>query len=481
MSKLFQSTSPLDDSVVFQGPTSTPQQIAQAFTSAQESTAFWRRTSVSQRIQIALNYAQYLSEHRDEIRTLISQEVGKLPWDADAEVNAAIGKIDLTVTALSQRRSTTLIDERSPRRVVRYHPLGVALVLGPFNFPLHLPGGQIVPALLAGNTIVFKPSDQATAVGAWMVDAWRHAGMPDGVLQMIQGGIETATTAIDSPLLDAVFLTGSRAAGRAIHRQLSGRPEVLLALELGGNNPIVVCDSVPPQAAANLVTFSAFISSGQRCSCARRAILVAGEHSDQQLDAIIAQTQSLRVGLPSDPTMPHVGPLISASAAAGLNQTYDRLLTHGCKPLLPWKVAPQRNNLVHPAIVDATHCSDDELKAIGQWEWFGPLLVIQRVDDFESALRAAANTPYGLAASLVGGNEAMFETFVDRVGAGVVNWNGPTTGAAGSLPFGGLGDSGNHRPAGFHAIDFCSDPVASLQTESQTESFENLDPWNVAK
>ncbi|MFG0261373.1 MAG: aldehyde dehydrogenase family protein, partial [Novipirellula sp. JB048] len=203
--------------------------------------------------------------------------------------------------------------------------------------------------------------------------------------------------------------------------------------------------------------------------------------SDSQLDAILAQTRSLRVGLPTDATMPQIGPLISTAAAEQLKQTYDDLVSRRCEPLVPWQTDSRRANLVYPAIVDATHCSDEDLNAIGALEWFGPLLVIQHVRDFESALRAAANTPYGLAAALLGGSAAMFETFVDRVGAGVVNWNGPTTGAAGNLPFGGLGDSGNHRPAGFHAIDFCSDPVASLQTDSQSETLQQVDLWNVAK
>ncbi|GAA5505337.1 aldehyde dehydrogenase family protein [Novipirellula caenicola] len=481
MPKMFQSISPLDDTVLFDGPESTPANISQAITTARQSAILWHNTPLSQRIQIARNYAKHLSDHRDEIRELITSEVGKLPWDADAEVGAAIGKIDLTVNALEQRRSKTVIESGNLARIVRYHPLGVALVLGPFNFPLHLPGGQIVPALLSGNTIVFKPSDQATAVGKWMIDAWRQAGLPDGVMQMIQGGVEVAVNAIDSPLINAVFLTGSRAAGRAIHRQLAGRPDVLLALELGGNNPVVVSDSIPSKAVADLVTFSAFVSAGQRCSCARRALFIENSDCETHIDAVVQQTRSLVVGLPGDETVPQVGPLISTLAATQLRKTYDTLLAHGCRVVVPWQVNPRRENLVHPAIVDATKCTDTQLAAIGDLEWFGPLLVIQRVADFDSAVSAAANTSYGLAASLLGGTSNMFETFVNSVGAGVVNWNRPTTGAAGSLPFGGLGDSGNHRPAGYHAIDFCSDPVASLQSPTETESFATLAPWDVVK
>ncbi len=352
----------------------------------------------------------------------------------------------------------------------------MVLVLGPFNFPLHLPGGQIIPALLAGNAVVFKPSEQATAVGQWMQEAWQQIGLPEGVFQMISGGVETAVAAIDSPLVNGVFLTGSRAAGRAIGRQLGGRPDVLLALELGGNNPIVVTD-VDAAAAAGVVSLSAFVSAGQRCTCARRAIFVQSDRTASQIDALVAQTRAIRVGLPHDQPAAQVGPLISESAAVALNETYQRLLRLGCQAAVPMASDPRRANLVRPTIVDATRLADQQLAELGEMEWFGPLLVIQRVANFEAAIRSAALTPYGLAASLLGGTRAMFDRFVHHVGAGVVNWNRPTTGAAGSLPFGGLGDSGNHRPAGFYAIDFCNDPVASLESDSLPEE----DAWGIAR
>jgi succinylglutamic semialdehyde dehydrogenase len=181
--------------------------------------------------------------------------------------------------------------------------------------------------------------------------------------------------------------------------------------------------------------------------------------------------------MPHDDPAVQVGPMISESAANGLRQTYQRLLQLGCQALVPMVIDPRRANLVRPAIVDATSLSEQQLETLGEMEWFGPLLVIERVANFETAIRSAARTPYGLAASLLGGTRSMFDRFVDQVGAGVVNWNRPTTGAAGSLPFGGLGDSGNHRPAGFYAIDFCTDPVASLESESPPRE----DPWNIAR
>jgi succinylglutamic semialdehyde dehydrogenase len=478
MSAEFSSISPIDDSVVWAGRAASAEQIDSTMQVANVTARQWSASSLQDRIDVVGRYGEYLSQHRDQISELITREVGKLTWDARGEVAAAIAKVELSIDAIRQRRDTQLIqqDQQTVGRVIRFRPLGVVLVLGPFNFPLHLPGGQIIPALLAGNTVVFKPSQQATAVGQWMLQAWQQVGLPRGVLQMITGGVETAVTAIDSPCVNGVFLTGSRAAGRAIGRQLGGRTDVLLALELGGNNPIVVTD-VDPAAAASVVSLSAFVSAGQRCTCARRAIFVESELTASQIDALVDRTRSLRVGLPLDDPAVQVGPLISESAAHGLGETYERLLRLGCRALEPMVTDSRRGNLVRPAIVDATPLTEQQREELGEMEWFGPLLVIERVADFETAIQSAARTPYGLAASLLGGTRSMFDRFVGRVGAGVVNWNRPTTGAAGSLPFGGLGDSGNHRPAGFYAIDFCNDPVASLESESLPDG----DSWSIAR
>ncbi len=272
-------------------------------------------------------------------------------------------------------------------------------------------------------------------------------------------------------------MTGSREAGQAIHRQLAGRYDVLLALELGGNNPMVVSPDAPAAAVASTVTFSAFITAGQRCTCARRAIFAAGSETDQQLEEIVKVTHRLRVGLPGDEPVPQIGPLISEAAANELKQTYDHLLELGCQPIVPLRIDDRRANLVHPAIVDATSLGDENLVSLGDLEWFGPLLVVQRVDNIDAAIWSARNTSYGLAASLLGGDYDLFDRFATELGAGVVNWNRPTTGAAGAMPFGGMGDSGNHRPAGFYAIDFCNDPIASLEAEALPET----DAWSIAK
>lgn len=472
----FSSRSPVDDAVVWEGNESTADEVAEVMCRAGSALASWQSLELDERITIARRYAERLETQRSEVVALLTREIGKLPWEANAEVNASIAKVDLSIQAAAERRSEKVIEAGATQRILRYRAIGVALVLGPFNFPLHLPGGQIIPALLAGNTVVFKPSEQATAVGEWMMQAWREAGLPDGVLQLIYGGSETAGAAIDAEETGAVFLTGSRAAGRAIHQRLAGRYQVLLALELGGNNPIVVAGDADPEQTAAVVSFSAFVSAGQRCTCARRLLLIQSERTQRHIDTLLERVRSLRIGLSNDLPPPQVGPMISAKAADRLESTYKQLLELGCEPLLPLQRSSRRINLVHPAIVDASSLNQQQLTEVGEMEWFGPLLVLQRVKNAEDAIEAAANTPYGLAAAMMGGDAADFDRFVRRVGAGVVNWNRPTTGAAGAMPFGGLGESGNHRPAGYFATDFCSDPVASLESEQPPGD----DPWKAA-
>ncbi len=482
------SISPVSGEVVWSGRAATESEIDVAMQAASTAHASWSRMPIDQRFEIVRRYGHYLQENRQALAELLTLEVGKLAWDASAEVGAAIAKVELSIQAVQQRQSTHVVSESmeavpsgnaevSVVRRVRHQPLGVVVVLGPFNFPLHLPGGQIIPSLLAGNTVIFKPSDQATAIGFWMLEAWRHAGLPDGVLQLIPGGVQTAVAAIDSPLVSGVFLTGSREAGRAIHRQLAGRFDVVLALELGGNNPIVVADDASPDDVASVVSFAAFVSSGQRCTCARRAIFINSGSTDRQLEALLRRTRELRPGMPGSDPAPHLGPLISASAARRLLETYNQLIELGCQPMIPFRVEREFENLVYPAVLDASALTQEATEVMGQLEWFAPLLVIQRVDSFDQALRAAAQTTYGLAASLLGGTREMFERFVEDVKAGVVNWNTSTTGAAGTMPFGGLGDSGNHRPAGFYAIDFCGDPVACIERGALAQK----DPWDVTQ
>jgi len=451
------SINPADGSVVFDGQWSTVCEIDNAIDEASGAKADWGSQSLEFRESIVRRFAAYVSENAESLSQLIMREVGKLRSDAAAEVAAVVAKADISIEMMRGRRGDLESESRDVISQIRYRPLGVVVVLGPFNFPAHLPCGHIIPALLAGNTVVFKPSELAPAVGKWLGDAWREAGLPTGVLQLVQGDAAVARAAIADERIAGVFFTGGYRSGAAIHRQLAGRPEVLLALEMGGNNAIVVAPPFDIDTAASTVATSAFISAGQRCTCARRLIVIDDEAGHKTVGRLVEIVSEMTCGLPSDGPEVDMGPVVSTAAATHLIQTQAAWILSGGVAKLAMEPSPRSPALVSPGIIDMT-----DRKTVDDDEWFGPLLQVYRVKDFEAAIQLAGATRYGLAAGLIGGTEAMFDHFRRSIAAGIVNWNVPTTGASSRLPFGGVGHSGNHRPAGSYAVDFCNDPIASM-------------------
>ena len=256
------------------------------------------------------------------------------------------------------------------------------------------------------------------------------------------------------------MFTGSGAAGAHFKRHFADNPHVILALELGGNNPLVVWDAADAEAAAGIVLQSAFITTGQRCSCARRLILPEGSQGDAIVEAIAALADRI-VFAPwdSDPE-PYGGPLISNRAASAALHALQQRIDAGARVIrASGLIAGLSGAFVKPSIIDTTGVDvpDEEI--------FAPFLQVRRVPDFESALREANATKYGLSAGLVSDDPANWQRFIHRIRAGVVNFNRPTTGAAGDMPFGGLGQSGNHRPSAYYAADYCAYPVASFEAD----------------
>jgi succinylglutamic semialdehyde dehydrogenase len=335
----------------------------------------------------------------------------------------------------------------------------VLAVFGPYNLPGHLPNGHIVPALLAGNTVVFKPSDLTPAVGAALVELWERVGLPAGVLNLVQGAVPTGRALAGHPQIDGLLFTGSARTGQLLHRQFAGQTGKLLALELGGNNPLIVDRVAELDAAVHTIIQSAFITGGQRCTCARRLFLPAGNEGDALLERLLAATRGLRLGAWDDEPAPFLGPLISANAAADLLAAQDALVAQGAEALEPLAGDARGAAFLSPGIVDVTGLGDD----LPDEERFGPLLQVIRYDDLDQAIAGANATRYGLAAGVIGDDEDRYRYCRERLRAGILNWNGPTTGASGAAPFGGVGDSGNLRPSAWYAADYCAYPVASVE------------------
>lgn len=456
------SCDPVEEMMLWWGRYASAAQVDDAFVSAREGFKLWSRTSLADRMAVARNYAKLLQEQREQLAVLISAEMGKPIWESLTEVATAAAKIEVSIQAIESRRSTTTERMDGQHATTRYKPLGVLLVLGPYNFPLHLPGSHIVPALLAGNSIVFKPSEQTPAVGQYLAQLWQAAGLPAGVLNLIHGRGDIAAHAVSHPELNGVLFTGSYRTGAAIHRSLAGQPEKLIALEMGGINPLVILPTSDFHLGSMVYTIihSAFITSGQRCSCARRLILPRGDFGERLLEQLKSAVELITVGKPRGPAQPFMGSVVHRPAAEQLLQTQASWLTAGAEALVRMEAIERYPTILKPGLIEAKGC------VLPDEEWFGPLLRVEWADDLEHAIELSNATAYGLAASLLGGTAEQFEYFVQGVQAGVVNWNRQTTGASGKLPFGGVGKSGNHRPSAYFAADYASYPVASLEDAS---------------
>ena len=459
----FASHNPATGAKIWRGRASAESDVDSAINVARSAARDWSWRSLEERIRIVEAFGKQLESQREELATVISQEVGKPLWEARTEVQAMIGKVGVSVQALHERRTESSIELSGVRGVTRYKPHGVLAVFGPYNFPGHISHGHIIPALLAGNTVLFKPSELTPLVAEFTLKLWEQAGLPAGVLNLVQGDRETGIALVSHPGHNGVLFTGSLKAGLSISRALVDRPEAIVALELGGNNPLVVHNIGTDQdniAAAVYTTIqSAYITSGQRCTCARRLIVPDG--NDAFLERLVEAIPKLVVGLPDAEPPPFMASLIHAQAVDSVLAEQNRLLAEGGVSLVEAKRLPLGEAFISPGLVDVTAVADRQ-----DVEVFGPLLQLIRVPDFETAIAEANHTKYGLVAGLLSESRELYEQFSREVNAGLINWNNQTTGASGRLPFGGIGRSGNHRPAGYFMVDACNVPCASLERDS---------------
>ena len=431
-----------------------------AVAAARKAWPAWGAAPLGDRIEKLRSFANRARAELETFADLIARETGKPLWEAKTEVESVINKVDISVKAYADRTSQRRFEGKpGTRSALRHKPHGVLAVLGPYNFPAHLPNGHIVPALIAGNTIVFKPSEKTPAVGEFLIDLYRKAGIADGVVNVVQGGPETGKALSGHEGIDGLLFTGSAQTGIALNRQFSHRPDKILALEMGGNNPIILWDTRDLHSAAVLVVQSAFLSAGQRCTAARRLII-----KDDLYDSFIPElrklTDRLLIDEPHAEPAPFMGPVIDENAADGLTESFLALMSQGGRPIRHMTRPIKGRPFVSPGIIDVT-----PLRERPDIELFGPLLQVVRVGSFEAAIDEANNTRFGLSASLIGGTPEQYNEFWANSRAGVVNWNQPTNGASSSAPFGGIGLSGNHRPSAYYAADYCAYPVVSTEAE----------------
>ncbi|ENY81361.1 MULTISPECIES: succinylglutamate-semialdehyde dehydrogenase [Sphingopyxis] len=421
----------------------------------------WAAKPVTFRTETLRRFADRVKADGEQLADLIARETGKPLWEARTEVESVANKVDISIKAYAERTPNRRIEgAMGLRNAVRHKPHGALAVLGPYNFPAHLPNGHIVPALIAGNSVLFKPSEKTPAVGARLVELLHGAGVPEEVVRLVIGGPDAGKALAAHPGIDGLLFTGSARTGVAINRQFADQPGKIVALEMGGNNPIVVWDTADIATAATIVVQSAFLSAGQRCSNARR-LIVKQDLADQLLAEVKTLAGRLIVGHPHADPAPYMGPVIDNEAADGLTESFLILMSNGGQVIRHMTRPDANRPFLTPGIIDVTAMPERP-----DIELFGPLLQVIRVDSFEAAIAEANNTAFGLSAALIGGTPQLYDQFWANARAGVINWNRPTNGASSAAPFGGVGLSGNHRPSAFYAADYCAYPVASSESDA---------------
>ena len=461
---------PVTQQPIWQGAEATANEVAQACQSARAAFVAWARRPLAERLEIIQRFATLLEQNKQQLATVISRETSKPLWETLTEVQSMVAKVAISVRAYHERTGESLTEMADGAASLRHRPHGVLAVFGPYNFPGHLPNGHIIPALIAGNTVVFKPSELTPWTAEETVKLWQAAGLPDGVLNLVQGGRSTGEALAQSSEIDGLLFTGSANTGYHLHQQLAGAPEKILALEMGGNNALIIDEITDIDAVVNLTIQSAFVSAGQRCTCARRLIIKNGTEGDAFIQRLLEVTRDLVVGQWDAEPQPFMGGVISLNAAQQILQAQQRLIDLGATPLLSVTQPDANSSLLSAGILEVTGVSH-----VPDEEYFGPLSCIYRYDNFDEAMKIANATRFGLSVGLVSPDRDLFERLLIEARAGIVNWNKPLTGASSAAPFGGVGASGNHRASAFYAADYCAWPMASLESD-QVNLPEKLSP-----
>lgn len=456
---------------VFSGGSSVAH-LHEAIASARAALPAWARLAREKRFAVLQRYKSIITARAQQIADLICDETGKAMWDSKGEVAALTNKIDITLDASASgalARVTGIEFAMTPSKVGRswFRPHGVMGVVGPFNFPAHLPNGHIVPALALGNTIVLKPSDKAPATGQLLIEMLQEAleaeGAPRGVVNLVQGGADVASALVSHDGIDGILFTGSWPVGRRIMEANLDRPGRIIALEMGGNNAAVVMPDADLKQALVECVRSAFVTTGQRCTCTRR-VIIHESVARTFIPAFCKAASNLIVGDPRAAHPVFMGPIINGASRDAVFAFQHALHRAGAEVLVPSTPidTPEKGHYLTPGVARVERFTLDEHDAGCDTEVFGPLVRLCVVGSLDEVIEQANATRYGLAASIFTKDHAAAERFLFEARAGCINVNTGTAGASSKLPFGGLGLSGNHRPAGSFSVDYCAYPVAGM-------------------
>jgi succinylglutamic semialdehyde dehydrogenase len=437
--------------------------VGEAVAAARRALPAWAGRAADERVALLRRWQEVTRRHAEDVAGLICDEMGKTMAEARFEAGALAGKVDVTLDEISldRIREYEVAVTETRRGLCRFKPHGVMAVVGPFNFPAHLPNGHFVPALLAGNTVVLKPSEKTPGVGQKLAEMMHEAGAPPGVFNVVQGAGTTAAALVSHDDVDGILFTGSWPVGRRILEANLDRPGRIVALEMGGSNPAVVLADAPLRQAVIECARAAFATTGQRCTCTRRIIVERGV-ADRFVAAFCKVASTLVVGPGRSDAPVFMGPLVTAEAVAAVLDHQSALVKAGGRVLVEATAPEGPGRFVTPGVIEV-----DRFTLESDCEIFGPIVQIAVVDDLAEAMAQANATRYGLAAAIFTRDDAAYERFFAEMRAGCINRNTGTAGASSKLPFGGLGLSGNHRPAAAFAVDYCAYPIANMVESSE--------------
>jgi len=452
----FSRANPADTSdVVSEFPLLSRGDAARAVDAAREALSQWSATPAPERGRILLRAAQILEAEAEELALLLTREEGKTLAESRAEVHRAVS-IFRFYGVMGYRLRGELAPSADPRTHIftLREPLGVVSIITPWNFPIAIPSWKIAPALVSGNTVVFKPASYTPLIGYRLVDALLRAGLPGGVVNLVTGpGATVGSELIKNSKVDAISFTGSLEVGEEIRRQAGGR-NIRVQLELGGKNPAVILDDAEMGKAVEMVVRGAFGLTGQACTATSRVIVLEGI-ADEFERRLVERARRVRVGNGLQETA-EMGPVVGDKEMRKILDYIRIGVEEGAKLLLGGNRLSggeySKGYFIEPTIF--TDVTPD--MRIAQEEIFGPVLAVMRAGSFEEAVELANKIEYGLSASIFTGSLHRAFEFISRVQAGVVKINKPTTGLEPHVPFGGFKKSsyGMIKEQGEAALEF---------------------------
>ncbi|HUI40927.1 MAG TPA: aldehyde dehydrogenase family protein [Terriglobia bacterium] len=435
---------------------STRAEVREAVAAAMQALPAWRAQPAPRRGRILANAARRLEDHREDLARLLTREEGKTVGESRGELARAINTLDYIAGEARRLTGETLPSELLHNFVYTFRqPLGVVGLITPWNFPVAVPVWKLAPALVCGNTVVWKPSEITPLCSRRVVEVLVEAGLPHGVLNMVNGlGEEAGDELVEHPAVEAISFTGSNAVGAIINAK-AARQFKKVQLEMGGKNPAVVLEDADLELAAEHTVMGAFGSAGERCTATSRVVVVEPV-ADRFVELVAARASALRVGDPLDPAT-QVGPLVSREQFEKvliyleLGKREARLVCGGGRAPMPDGLG---GYFIQPTVFDRVLAGS----RLAQEEIFGPVLAVIRVRDFEEALAVANGVRYGLTASIFTTDANRIFQAAERLECGMVHINSPTVGGEAHVPFGGIKGTGcGERESGSTAIDFYSE------------------------